>query len=61
MIIGIIQAVVNIPLSILFANGVGLGIVGIRLGTLVAVLFGEIYQLAYYHRLIRKNMNMEET
>lgn len=60
MILGIIQAVVNIPLSIAFAKGMGLGIVGIRLGTLVALLFGEIYQLAYYHRLIRKNMNMEE-
>lgn len=59
MILGIVQAVLNIPLSIVFAEGIGLGVVGIRLGTLVVLLIGEVFQVAYYHQIMRKGEGFE--
>ena len=54
MILGIVQAILNIPLSIVLANGIGLGVVGIRLGTLIVLLIGEVFQVIYYHQIMRK-------
>lgn len=54
MLLGVLQGILNIPLSIYFAKVVGMGIVGIRMGTLVVVLFGAVFQFAYFYYLIRK-------
>lgn len=54
MLLGVLQGILNIPLSFYFAKVVGMGIVGIRMGTLVVVLFGAVFQFAYFYYLIRK-------
>lgn len=54
MVLGIIQGVLNIPLSIFFAKNCGMGVVGIRLGTLIVVFAGAIFQLFYFNYLISK-------
>lgn len=53
MILGIIQGVVNIPLSIILARNCGMGVIGIRMGTLIVLAGGEIFQLIYYSRLLK--------
>ena len=54
MILGIIQGVVNIPLSIYLATSGGFGIVGIRLATLILVAFGAVFQLFYFYYTINR-------
>lgn len=54
MLLGIIQGIANIPLSIIFARNCNMGITGIRLGTLVVVLFGAVFQDRYFSYLIKK-------
>lgn len=54
MVLGILQGVLNIPLSLFFARHCGLGVVGIRLGTLIVVFAGAVYQLFYFNYLISK-------
>lgn len=54
MFLGIFQGIVNIPLSILLAKNLGLGIIGIKTASLILVLFGGIFQFVYFWKLIRK-------
>ena len=54
MMLGIIQGVSNIPLSIFFAKNMKMGVIGIRLGTLVVVAVGAIFQYIYFYYLIHK-------
>ena len=52
VILGIVQGVVNVPLSIWLATSVGLGVVGIKLATTILMGVGTIFQPIYYYRTI---------
>lgn len=54
MILGIFQGIVNIPLSIYLATDGGFGIMGIRLGTLIPVAIGAVYQFIYFYLTLQK-------
>lgn len=53
MVIGIIQAIVNIPLSIFFAKVLNLKTAGICLGTVVCLVFGCITMTYIYYRKVK--------
>jgi len=54
MILGIIQGIVNIPLSIFLAKNMNLGILGIRIGTLIVIMIGGVFQIFYFHILLKR-------
>jgi O-antigen/teichoic acid export membrane protein len=49
---GIIQAVINIPISIFFAKYLGLGSAGVILGTCVCLALGAVWAPMQYHKII---------
>ena len=52
MVIAIVQAVINIPLSVLFAKALDLKTAGICLGTVVCLLFGCVTMTYIYYRKV---------
>ena len=58
MMLGVIGAVINIPLSVFFASCLSLGIFGVKLATLVCVIANRIYVpvdvLCFVNRRIRE-------
>ena len=54
VVLGIIQGIVNVPMSIFLARNCGLGVVGVKLATAMLVGVGAIFQPIYYHITIDK-------
>ena len=53
IVLGIIQALVSIPLSIFLAINCNMGVLGIKATTTFLVLAGMIFHFFYYHRSMR--------
>lgn len=61
LVIGIIQGVLNIPLSIFLAKNMNLGISGIVLGTNIVLFIFAVTAPIYYRKIIKKLINKEES
>lgn len=54
VVLGVLQGVLNIPLSIFLAKTCGLGVVGIKLATALLIGVATIFQPVYYHITMRE-------
>lgn len=54
VVLGIIQGIANVPMSIFLAKNCGLGVVGIKLATAILIGVGAIFQPIYYHITMNK-------
>ena len=54
LILGIISAILNIPFSIVLANGFGLQTTGICLGTIISMMVGNIAFTIQVNKILEK-------
>ncbi len=60
IIVAVVQAVVNIPLSYIFAEVIGLKSTGILAGTVIAMSISAIVMPIYIHRWIKQKLKAEQ-
>ena len=60
MLIAIIQAVSNIPLSIFFAENLGMKSTGVLLGTVCAMMIGAVLAPLYVYNVLMRKKNEQE-
>lgn len=56
VILGVIQAALNIPLSIFLGVNCGLGVLGIKMATTILISVNAVFHPIYYHVSIKKMM-----
>lgn len=56
LVCSIIAAIINIPLSVFFAKGCGMGTTGVCLGTIISLLGGDIIYTIQMNGIIRKGL-----
>lgn len=56
MIVAVISAIINVPLSIFFAKGMGMETTGVALGTVLSLFIGDVAFSIQVYLLIKKGM-----